>query len=138
MPSNDAMTNNQDALVTAAWALAERLSGAEAYLVDRVGLKMTLDRDQEELLVADLGAAARTIITLSEREARKDAALREIVETYERRGRYTTGEGHAECVEIARATLNPPAEQGEGRSSDQSLVNYGSWGRDVPSKDQPQ
>jgi hypothetical protein len=77
MPSNDAMTNNQDALVTAAWALAERLSGAEAYLVDRVGLKMTLDRDQEELLVADLGAAARTIITLSEREARKDAALNE-------------------------------------------------------------
>ena len=44
--------------------LVERLKGAAAYLEDRVGLKMTLDRDQEELLVADLRMSADTITRL--------------------------------------------------------------------------
>lgn len=58
--------------------LVARMHGASAYLKDRVGLKMTLDRDQEELLVADLSTAATRIEQLLNSEERMRSALNEI------------------------------------------------------------
>jgi hypothetical protein len=81
-------------------ALVSRMRGAVAYLRDRVGLKMTLDRDQEELLVADLAKAADRIEALNTMRATTPTAPVQDDEPM------LTPDEEAELVERINATPN--------------------------------